>query len=509
MIVSTFIATLLYISLIITLILGVYTLNRCESRKRMTFVGILAAVFLYVLGYLMEINAVTTDGGFIATKVMYVGASFLAPICLIFTLDYCEVVIGKKLQILIVSIPFVVILLLWTTEFHDLIYIDYWINMDAPVTFLDFTPGPLYYANHIYAGVCTFVFLITLLHRLKVWGLKYRNNLKLVLLAVGVPLLANSLYLLNLRAFEINYVPASLILLVILFYINIVRHNLFDIVPKASEMALKSIKEAFILVDSDCCFISANESAEKIFPDLETIQPGESMYRVNYWPPELCRVGESVHKSHIMFNLPCGKFYNANVSQIFARNKKVLGYIVLIQDITESVLLTKKLEEMAFTDDLTGILSRQHFMNSATAMIERANRVKEDAFIIMLDVDDFKRVNDEHGHVLGDMVLKCVADRIKIIMRHYDLFGRYGGDEFILLVPETNEKVIKLLSERLRIAICESPMVFGEIQLAVSASFGVASAISTKDFSEAVRMADEALYQAKSEGRNRVIICKE
>ena len=165
----------------------------------------------------------------------------------------------------------------------------------------------------------------------------------------------------------------------------------------------------------------------------------------------------------------------------------------------------KKIEEIAYIDTLTGIMNRRQFMSLAVAQIKMLNANGGSAFLIMFDIDNFKKVNDTHGHLIGDKVLICVTERVQKALRPYDIFGRFGGEEFTILVSNINSGDIKNYADRLRSAIDGDPMSFDGVKLTITASFGVAP-ISENGIDSIIRVADEALYQAKSDGRNRVVV---
>ena len=142
-------------------------------------------------------------------------------------------------------------------------------------------------------------------------------------------------------------------------------------------------------------------------------------------------------------------------------------------------------------------------MNLASAQIERVTRQGSNAYFIIFDIDHFKKVNDTFGHLIGDKVLKCVADRVKKALRPYDIFGRYGGEEFTIFVSDISSTDIANYAERIRRAICGEPMEFMDTKLTASASFGIAP-VTPKKLEAIIHIADEALYKAKQEGRNRV-----
>jgi len=162
------------------------------------------------------------------------------------------------------------------------------------------------------------------------------------------------------------------------------------------------------------------------------------------------------------------------------------------------------LEKMARTDPLTGIFNRRHFMELARAGIEKSRRQQMNCWIIVLDIDKFKNVNDTYGHDIGDKIIIDIAARIQANIRASDVFARYGGEEFILFIPDVNKRNIYALAEGLRMSIAGSYFGYGEIRLNTSASFGIAR-VDDYDLERAIKTADDALYIAKREGRNKVV----
>ena len=504
--VSHILSAILCLCMISLIFIGRFTLLHCESKKRIPFVVLLIVIFLTVLGYLLEITAKTADGGFIAIKVLYIGLLFLPPVFLVFLTGYLEIKISRIITSILFIIPAIILYLVWTTDTHGLIYTSFGYHTNMPVNSIYTTKGELYYLVQLYPMGCGVISFVMLIYRFFTLGKKYHVNILLLLAGLLLPFIANVLIILNLNVYDINYTPISLTLVSLLLYINIIKHNLFDIIPHATEAALQSIKEAFILIDNDKKFLHANEAAIALLPALKNLKKERKIEQLDDWPIKLLHDENNRITSPVQFSISENNFYSANISELIGGKHALLGYIILIQDITESVMLTKKLEAIAYTDELTGIMNRRHFMSQATIQSERIKRTKGSAFIVMFDVDRFKKVNDTYGHSLGDKVLKCIAERLKGVIRIYDLFGRYGGEEFIMFISDITEDDVKKHTERLRVSLCGTPMVFDEVELTISASFGVASVMSANDLEGAIKNADEALYQAKDAGRNKVIM---
>jgi diguanylate cyclase (GGDEF)-like protein len=163
----------------------------------------------------------------------------------------------------------------------------------------------------------------------------------------------------------------------------------------------------------------------------------------------------------------------------------------------------------ATTDDLTGILNRRGLDVRAEETVELARRYHRPLACLMIDVDHFKRVNDEHGHAAGDAVLRQIADRLRMTTRISDIVARYGGEEFVVVLPETAEDNAVVAAEKIRSEISSTPMELPGTagRLGVNVSIGVAEwAEPMVDALGLFAAADRALYQAKRLGRDRVAV---
>lgn len=167
----------------------------------------------------------------------------------------------------------------------------------------------------------------------------------------------------------------------------------------------------------------------------------------------------------------------------------------------------RKLERLAGTDSLTGLLNRRRFFDLAEAERVRARRYGRQFSVIMMDIDHFKSINDAHGHVVGDEVLRHVVAVATGQSRMMDLTARYGGEEMVFLLPETGAEGAFTVAERIRETLAVTPMDVGGQSLRVTASLGVAEWRGGEEsLQEVIERADEALYRAKSMGRDRTVL---
>jgi diguanylate cyclase (GGDEF)-like protein len=175
----------------------------------------------------------------------------------------------------------------------------------------------------------------------------------------------------------------------------------------------------------------------------------------------------------------------------------------------ENVALHELVSEQAVTDDLTQLSNKRAFRNFAEREAARARRFEHSLSLLVLDIDDFKQVNDTHGHLQGDEVLRRVARALDAESREIDMPARYGGEEFVVGLPETGLQGAEELAERVRerIAAERVPLVATDGTLKVTASIGVASLPdSAGDVESLIAAADTALYAAKRGGKNRVVV---
>jgi diguanylate cyclase (GGDEF)-like protein/PAS domain S-box-containing protein len=212
-----------------------------------------------------------------------------------------------------------------------------------------------------------------------------------------------------------------------------------------------------------------------------------------------------------------GLLLDVRISAALTKNSegKNTGMVVSLSDITERKNLEKdrtklilELEKLSTTDPLTGAKNRRYFNEAARKLFNLSIRHKRSLSALMLDIDNFKKVNDTYGHEFGDDVLKKVAQTCQKLVRKTDLSARYGGEEFCFFFPETNANEAFNLAEKLRAAIANLEMKANDRKFSITASFGISECIHDEDSLESlIKRSDEALYEAKRNGKNCAVIC--
>jgi two-component system cell cycle response regulator len=177
-----------------------------------------------------------------------------------------------------------------------------------------------------------------------------------------------------------------------------------------------------------------------------------------------------------------------------------------ILDLQDQLLATqRRLREQATRDSLTGLWNRAVILDILQRELTRGRREGHGMAVIMADIDHFKKINDSLGHLAGDRVLRHIAQRLQTAVRPYDAVGRYGGEEFLVVLPRCDAEVSLTLAERLRRCVAVEPANVAGKAIPVTISVGVAAWDGEASAQEVLRLADEAMYRAKREGRNRAV----
>ncbi|SJN55541.1 putative diguanylate cyclase YcdT [Vibrio ruber DSM 16370] len=161
-------------------------------------------------------------------------------------------------------------------------------------------------------------------------------------------------------------------------------------------------------------------------------------------------------------------------------------------------------EYLSSYDPLTNLFNRRSFMAAGHQCIQQSNRTQRPLSFVMLDIDHFKKINDTHGHHIGDLALIHIAGLLKRDTRKHDIIARWGGEEIVILLPDTNPEQALAYTENLRLIIAQTPFRHEEQDIQITASFGIATRLNDESLETLYRLADKRLYQAKQQGRNRV-----
>lgn len=280
----------------------------------------------------------------------------------------------------------------------------------------------------------------------------------------------------------------------------------------------ESLSMPVFIVDLDGTIENMNHAASQMLN--YSASPGTQYYEENDtekmifvekfpWLKKLFKnftTGDNSKKSFETSTIDKGLYYFISFSRSLDISGKFSNTIVIIEDITKRKTLEKELEKFATTDPLTGAKNRRSFLDLFERELKRSKRYDNPLALLLMDIDHFKQVNDNYGHDIGDKVLKLLVAKSYSVLRDSDIFARWGGEEFIILLPETDLQQASAAAERLRGTLAKSELVNNKganINFTVSIGFTM---IENKNIliDEIIKKADNALFMAKKQGRNRV-----
>jgi diguanylate cyclase (GGDEF)-like protein len=284
--------------------------------------------------------------------------------------------------------------------------------------------------------------------------------------------------------------------------------------------AIDSISAGIVIYDPQDRLVTSNQAQRDLFRTVDGLfsKPGrtfEDLIREGLRHglfPEASHAPESwaadrLRQHHAADGQPHEMVLGDGRWLQFSEHRTPQGYTVGTRiDITERKRLEAELRELASTDALTGLPNRRQFMLQLEGEIERVRRGStREACVLMLDLDHFKRVNDRHGHAMGDSLLRHFAHLLRDELRTTDTAGRMGGEEFAVILPGSNLMAAQTFAQRLCDRLAAEPLAVGPARVEATVSIGIAAIAASDATPDAVLLrADEALYRAKTEGRNRV-----
>jgi diguanylate cyclase (GGDEF)-like protein/PAS domain S-box-containing protein len=363
----------------------------------------------------------------------------------------------------------------------------------------------------------------------------FRRQVFVLVGAALIPLLVNVFYQLAPLyipefSISVDLTPISFIITAFLLSTGVFGLRLFELVPIARHIVLEHIPEMVFVIDAQDRVLDANSVAQKTLgKSLEEIIGGDLIEVFHDWPELINRfltTNEMHEEIHIPGDPP--RTLEVTVSALYNRFKQLEGRIIVSHDITDRKwlendllyanealakqltdieLLRAELQEQAVRDSLTNVYNRRFLADVMDREIAQAGRNEKPASVVILDIDFFKQFNDTYGHRCGDFVLQYIARFLDDRIRRGDVLCRYGGEEFVIFMPNAPLEAAYQRAENLRNKLANAFIEYEGLHLKTSFSAGVAGFPTHGSTSDAIlNAADKALYQAKDSGRNRVIL---
>jgi len=497
--------------------------------------GTLVALLIWTVGYVLELSSTSLEGKLLWADVQFFGA-VTTPV---FWLLAMRTAVGAR------ALPKWLVVTLWAlcaallaavvTDPAGLFRGQPVLSSNGSLKVVDADYGPVFYVGIVYMYVLLAAALVTLLRAAMHTQQPYQRREVILVVATLLPMIGGGLYVAEVLPWH-NYNPAmaEITASVLLGGYVLWRYRLFDVAPLARDAVIEHLADGVIVLNRSGLVVDFNPTAARVFPELTRAALGrradavlscrgtivEALARLTRADGVTIGLEESVGPAEEAVVVDVedagdvlgdgARHFSMALTSVRNRAGRSLGVAIVLHDVTHSVKLFQRVQQLASTDGLTGLLARRRFLELAELELARARRHRLPVSLLLLDVDNFKLVNDVYGHPAGDVILRALATACSEVLRSFDFMGRFGGDEFCVMLPQDDEGEGVLVAERLRAVVAGMSVWCAGVLVRITVSVGVVGvdAVTAETVESLLDAADRALYEAKHEGRDRVCIIR-
>lgn len=479
----------------------------------------------------LEIASLDIRHKTIFSNIEYISIVSIPVLWVLFSLDYSGLNPGKDSHFpritLLAIIPAITLILVWTSQWHGLMRKAITLDISGPFSRIAKTYGPWFWIHTAYSySLAAFGSLVighTVFHPSKI----YRSQALILMTGTLIPWTANAAYLLfQGNAFAgMDITPIGFAISALLLEIGIVKTGLFSIMGIARDYVLDEIDDIVIITDAANRILDLNLPAQNLLGTsnasvigrniAEILRPMEGLFSTER--AAFNRYFEDFPKSAISIpgEVPFlvqgeSRFYDIKISPLSSGAKAPpRGKLITAKDVsrhrtTYQTLeqLQRELKEQAIRDPLTGLYNRRGLAESLLSNLDKYKKGSSYVSVVMTDINGFKRINDHYGHQTGDQVLEQIAVILQELSRPSGIAARYGGDEFVLIIPEsqaTEEQLFTCIKDAIEEWNKDNPL----IEMPITMAIGIARCHDSEEPVEAcLHKADSLMYQNKQDGRH-------
>ncbi|GLX69916.1 histidine kinase N-terminal 7TM domain-containing diguanylate cyclase [Paenibacillus glycanilyticus] len=518
------ILTLMVTAGVINIIMGIYVVsNRSKQAMARTFIAMCFLSAIYIFGSALELSSGTLAEVKFWIAVEYFGMPFLPPVSLMLIMHFLgmERFLKKRIRFLMYLMPLITLVLVLTNDLHHFYYRSVELNTGPGIHHVDLNVGPWYIIQGGYTFGCMIGGIALLLLYWNRMRSSYRLQHIVMLLGLLLPIIGDFLYFGNLTPGGMDPIPVIMAITAALYMWGLVSKGMLNVAPVARDTLFESMSDGVLVLDRNNRLVDYNPAAAAVLPALTSSALGESVLPLMERHTELSKIDldfsaadESLPRIYDEIQWTVGEqlyYYQIRSSVIRKKGGREASKLIVMIDVTERVRLQEQLRVLAYHDGLTGIFNRRHFIHLSEALLHQSSDQDKPLALLLFDIDHFKRINDDYGHDVGDQALLHVVEICRQLLRPEDVFGRYGGEEFVVAMPGLSQQEAEACAQRIRSEIASQSMVAAAMEqsLSVTASFGLAVAGAGgkedgKGLNQLLKAADDALYEAKHNGRNTV-----
>jgi diguanylate cyclase (GGDEF)-like protein len=528
-------AAALFTSAVIALTIGIFTWLRKTAPGAIPLALMLATTVIWAAANGFIVISTTPAARLFWFNVMVVGSFLGTPAFLAFALQYTgrDNWLTLRTIALICIIPITSTLLVWTNSQHHLFYKVLDFTTPMPNGGWHVEPGYGFAVYLAYAYPVVFLTIGIIVHAFLRAPKIYRGQTGTILIGTLIPLVGNLIYniFIGPEAGSVDPTPFLFTIMGMVYAYGLFSYQLFNLMPVARHTLVELMTDGVLVVDAQNRILDINPAARHLLQLPKQSPVGLSLEKIS----ALLFIDVSQYRdaaniqTEVIVPGETPRFFDLRIESLLNRRGTPSGRLIVIRDITsqkqaeaailqtnerlqvqlaEIEALHTQLREQALRDPLTNLFNRRHLDDSLKREIHQAGRYRRELSILMLEIDSFKTYNDTYGHAAGDEVLRKVAKLIVNSTRAGDIACRYGGDEFILILPDANLEAAELCAERLR-DDAEQLVVQYQGQTLPGITFSIGLAVYPQHAASEdllLRVADEAMYQAKHNGKNKIVI---
>ncbi len=466
---------------------------------------------LYATGYVIELISDELVWKVIGNRIQYFGIPFLSAIWIFIALRFRtpRYKLTFKWGVLILIIPILVFLSAQFSYFTswNWYYRSFFLDQSTITSSFQFATlviekGTLYYINAIYNVVLVVVSIgIYTKIVLQSSGIRRQQALAMAVCSVITAFATIPIFLsTHTYGIDISLYLYTILGVVILF--ATINYEVFDLARLAHRATFDYAGDPILILDERFEIIAWNSVL-----DLVRLRPIEYRMPLHLFLTDKTLISAIQSQQSTVFQIRDKRFI---VDTVELRNKRerLYGYVVTLNDMTAYLERIEKLDFDASHDALTKILNRRAFFERVERYFEQEIHHKESFSLLMIDLDDFKKVNDTYGHVVGDLLLEDLSNTLNRYFSEDIIFSRYGGEEFVALIPNLDIETAISIADQARHLIEQKTFLYGAIEIQIQISIGLSYGVidSNSNIMEYVNRADKALYEAKANGKNQVCV---
>ncbi len=496
--------------------------------------GMLLGMFIWAGAYALTWLVTPLEQKIFWLKVMYAGVVSVPAFFLLFalTITHREKWITFRNFLLLSIEPVLVLAIVWIEP--RFLFQSIHASVGNGYAVMEIERGGLFWFNLAYSYLLILLGLALLAASYRQANTFFKMQYLMIMLGSVVPFLFSAFtHLRSGASAEPDYTPMTFGIAGSIYAYAIFRHKLMDLVPFARSHLIEKMSDGLIVIDTQGRIVDINPAMENFLNANPASFLGKHVSGIlSIWNEHLdYLMNGSETRTEMRLPHKPSRYLELRVTPLYDDDQTLSGRIIVFRDITdrkevekdlrhamdrmqtqliEIGLLQSQLREQAIRDALTNLFNRRYLEETLERELARAAREVYPLCLVMMDIDHFKDVNDTYGHEAGDFVLKTLAEAVTRQSRQGDFVCRYGGEEFVLVMPNINLEFAKERVGALHRSISSLYIPFGRFNLNVTVSMGVSAfPLHGERKEDLLRAADRALYAAKHAGRNRVMVYRE